>query len=281
MADSGVRAGGLGFATVGRIIIGIVDVARGRNGPHGVRRPRRKRRDPSASSGFHGKPGILSDMGADPDPIQPDPIRDETGFARLKTKGGLDVRIRSATPDDEDLLIEGFEQLSDESRYQRFFTPTPHLSPSTVDRLLDAGSGHVILVAFARSDRDRSWTPAGGIRAVWLKDKPGTAELAVTVIDAYQGRGLGTLLTAALATVVAEQGITTLSAEVLARNTPMLTVLRSFGAEMQSHPDDATVVTARLDTTAASARLPTREREDLLAAVTPGERDRATTIEPG
>lgn len=207
-------------------------------------------------------------MGADSDPIQPDPMRDDTGFARLKTTGGLEVLVRPATPDDEELLLEGFEQLSDESRYQRFFTPTPHLSPSAVDRLLDVGAGHVILVALTRADGDGGWKPAGGIRAVWLADEPGTAELAVTVIDAYQGRGLGTLLTAALASVVAEQGITTLSAEVLALNEPMLRILRSFGAEMGSHPDDATVITARLDTVAASARLPAAKRKELVVAMT-------------
>lgn len=222
------------------------------------------------------------------------------------------MRVRLATAGDRDLLREGFDRLSDQSRYQRFFTPTPHLSRSTVDSLLDVGADHVVLVAMARTDTDApggtgtdsgadnhagtntegdtqrendnrhgGWAPAGGVRAVWLDDEPGTAEMAITVIDAYQGRGLGTLLTAAVAAVAAERGITTLSAEVLAVNEPMRGVLRSFGAEMQSHPDDATVITARLDTAVASARLPTRERLDLLAAVARAEQDRTSTTEPG
>ncbi|MDH4279614.1 MAG: GNAT family N-acetyltransferase [Acidimicrobiia bacterium] len=208
------------------------------------------------------------------------PNHDESGFARLETADGLEVLVRLGTVDDEKLLVEGFEQLSDLSRYNRFFAATPHLSRSTVDHLLDVGADHVVLVALTRDDRGGSRFPAGGIRAVWLDDEPGTAELAVTVIDAYQGRGLGTLLTAALAAVVAEQGITTLSAEVLAVNEPMLGVLRSFGAVLQRHPDNANVITARLDTGVASARLPHQERTDLLTATTRAERTRSTATEP-
>lgn len=219
-----------------------------------------------------------------------DADHDEPRFARFETKDGLAVRIRAATPNDEDLLIAGFEQLSDESRYQRFFSPTPHLSASTVDRLLDAGAGHVILAAFVRDDGgdnnpdddgNEGWTPAGGIRAVWLTEEPGTAEMAVTVIDAYQGRGLGTLLTSVVAAVVAERGITTLSAEVLALNEPMLGVFRSYGAELQRHPNDATVIVARLDTAVAAARLPSRKRAELVAAVSPADRASLPGQQPG
>lgn len=206
-----------------------------------------------------------------------DPNGNESKFAELETGDGLEVLVRLGSADDGEILIEGFEQLSDQSRYQRFFTPTPHLSSSTVDQLLDVGADHVVLVAFVRDDRDGGLAPAGGIRAVWLDDEPGTAEMAVTVIDAFQGRGLGTLLTAAIAAVVAERGISMLSAEVLALNEPMLGVLRSFGAEMQRHPDDATVVTALLDTALAADRLPPGKRDDLLDAVALAERDRSTT----
>lgn len=212
----------------------------------------------------------------------PDPRHDNTRFAYLETTDGVEVRIRPATPDDEELLIDGFAQLSEESRYQRFFAPTPHLSPSTVDQLLDAGADHVILVAFAADGGDRGWTPAGGVRAVWLDDEPGLAELAVTVIDAFQGRGLGTLLTAAVAAVAADRGITTLSAEVLTVNEPMLGVLRSFDAELLRHRNDATVITARLDTADAAARLSERDRKVLLAAAaTHADPERATDTGPG
>ncbi len=190
----------------------------------------------------------------------------DSRFAVLQTSDGLEVRVRLGTSDDEGLLLDGFEQLSDQSRYQRFFTAMPELHPSTIDRLLDVGTDHVVLVALVRDDGGDGWIPAGGVRAIGLTDEPGTAELAITVIDAYQGRGLGTLLTAAVAAVASERGFSTLVAEVLATNEAMLGVLRSFDAELQRRADDGTVITGRLDTAVAATRLSDSQRHDLVAA---------------
>ncbi|MEX0657820.1 MAG: GNAT family N-acetyltransferase [Egibacteraceae bacterium] len=58
-----------------------------------------------------------------------------------------------------------------------------------------------------------------------LPDEPAVAEVAVTVADHYQGRGLGTLLLALVARSAIENGIATLRHYVLAENQSMLGVL--------------------------------------------------------
>ena len=55
------------------------------------------------------------------------------------------------------------------------------------------------------------------------------AEAAVTVVDAWQGRGLGTLLLELLATRAREEGVAHFSALVLATNTDMLELLERLG----------------------------------------------------
>ena len=69
----------------------------------------------------------------------------------------------------------------------------------------------------------------GVARFVRLDDRQ-AAELAVTVIDAYQGRGLGTLLLEAVAAEAVRHGITRFEGDVLIGNTAMRTLLRRAGA---------------------------------------------------
>jgi RimJ/RimL family protein N-acetyltransferase len=90
--------------------------------------------------------------------------------------------VRQATASDRAAIVELYEGLSPRSRYLRLFQATEHLTPPLRD-LLTRLDGAMVWLAF---DGDRC---VGEARLV-LADG-GCAELAVTIDDAYQGRGLG------------------------------------------------------------------------------------------
>lgn len=124
------------------------------------------------------------------------------------------VHIRPLRRDDGDLLDAVMAGMGTRSRYQRFHAPKPRLTPSDRAYLTSAdGRDHIALIALAPGG-----APLGVARAVRLKDDPGAAEMAVALVDARQGEGLGSDLTARIARLAAGAGIERLVARVLAQS---------------------------------------------------------------
>ena len=144
---------------------------------------------------------------------------------RLALRDGSAVVVRPIDAGDR-AAIEGiFERLSEQSRYQRFMTAIDELSPSQLEYLTDVDHhDHEALVAFDPDDG----SGVGVARFVRLEDGK-TAEAAVTVIDEWQGRGLGTALCNLLAERAREEGIERFNALLLASNDQMHDVLASLG----------------------------------------------------
>jgi hypothetical protein len=69
----------------------------------------------------------------------------------------------------------------------------------------------------------------GVARFVRLDDEPNVAEAAVTVLDAYQGKGLGTTLLRVLTEAARERGVDTFRAYVLGENRAVLKMLDALG----------------------------------------------------
>jgi GNAT superfamily N-acetyltransferase len=151
------------------------------------------------------------------------------------------VRLRLARHDDADALEVGFNHLSADSRYTRFFTAMPRLSGSVFERLIDL-DGHD-RVAIAAFDPDRSSEIGSadgygiGVGRFVRSERDDVAELAVAVIDEYQRRGIGRLLLLAVFVAAHVRGITCLQASVLGSNGPMLTLLERLGAVDHTEPD--------------------------------------------
>ena len=110
------------------------------------------------------------------------------------------VRIRELGPGDGDVVDVVFAGLSPRSRYLRFQGPVTELSAATRRSLtaLD-GRTHVALAAFAQG------RPIGIVRIIDLGD--GRGELAVEVVDRWQGCGVGTQLLQAARDRAAEHGL--------------------------------------------------------------------------
>lgn len=119
---------------------------------------------------------------------------------------GQEVLIRPLLYGDRFELAEGFAGLSPASRRHRFFNPPDELGPDDLDYLtnLDYRDHFACVAVF----EDRP-VPKGVGVARYLReaDDPTVAEVAVTVIDEYQRRGIGTLLTRSLGEVAAANGI--------------------------------------------------------------------------
>lgn len=133
-------------------------------------------------------------------------------------------------PEDREAIREGYEQLSEASRYHRFLAAVPHLTDQLLDHLVDEVDGidHVALVIFMLDD-DNNGIPAGIARCIRYPGRPEVADVAVTVADEWQGRGVATAL---LAELMRERprGVTRLETTVAADNEASLAMLRRLGA---------------------------------------------------
>jgi GNAT superfamily N-acetyltransferase len=155
------------------------------------------------------------------------------GAAVVELPDGGRVLLRPLTPDDGPALVRFHEHLSDQSRYRRFLSPHPHLTETEVRHLtvLD----HPARVAYAVES-------GGELVAVGRYEGAGDrAEVAFTVAEGHQGRGIGTILLAVLAECARSHGIRAFFAEVLCENTAMLHVFRDAGFDLHSEIDAGVV----------------------------------------
>jgi RimJ/RimL family protein N-acetyltransferase len=187
---------------------------------------------------------------------------------QITLRSGHRVLVRALRPDDAPGLAEAFEQLSETSRYRRFFTAKPRLSDRSLAFLTGVDHrDHEALVAVAPG----SGQLVGVTRFIRNPREPDRAEVAVTVIDSWQRRGLGTALLRELAQRAEQEGIRHFTADILAENQPMLTLARRLGHAETTR--DGSTVSARVDLTAATERKGAFSHDgyDLLAAAARGE----------
>ncbi|MEW2484706.1 GNAT family N-acetyltransferase [Streptomyces sp. NPDC048411] len=175
--------------------------------------------------------------------------------ADVVLRDGGTARIRPITTDDAERLVSFYEQVSDESKYYRFFAPYPRLSAKDVhrfthhdyvDRVGLAATVGGEFIATVRYDR----IDANGRPASVPADE---AEVAFLVQDAHQGRGVASALLEHIAAVARERGIRRFAAEVLPANTKMIKVFRDAGyTQQRSFEEGAVHLTLDLEPTAES-----------------------------
>ncbi len=180
----------------------------------------------------------------------------------MRLRDGSRVTVRPIDPEDAPALRAGFARLSPDSRYRRFLAVTARLSASQVRYLTDVDHhDHEALIALS-GDGDG----IGVARFVRSRDDPHAAELAVTVIDDWQGRGVGTALVVRLADRARAEGVTRFTAIMLATNREMLELLESLGPV---HVLERSVGTVEVELTLPRRGLGARLRE-LLRGVASG-----------
>lgn len=152
----------------------------------------------------------------------------------MRLRDGSQVHVRPIIPEDRARLADGFARLSPESRYRRFFTPMSQLSEGTLTYLTEVDHhDHEALVALSDDDR-----LVGVARYVRNAPEGRVAEAAITVIDDWQGRGLGRALLRRLATRARREGVTQFSALVKVENPTAVELLRGLGPSELSRRGD-------------------------------------------
>jgi RimJ/RimL family protein N-acetyltransferase len=143
----------------------------------------------------------------------------------LSLPSGARFTARPIRPADKAALTSFFEGLSDESRRRRFLGPKPRLTSRDLAFLTEVdGCRHVALVAVD----DHGAIVAVARYAPW-HDRPGHAELAVAVTDAWHGQGLGSALGEALLEHARRTRVVALTGSTLSENTPARALLRRLG----------------------------------------------------
>jgi GNAT superfamily N-acetyltransferase len=146
--------------------------------------------------------------------------------APVVLRDGSRIRVRPGRASDRDLLLRGFDRLSPESRYRRFLAATPELTDEMVRYLTQIDHhDHEAMAAFD----ERTGEGVGVARYVRRGDRPETAEVAVTVVDAWQRKGVATVLLEVLAGRARAEGITTFTAVLLSSNQEMIDLIDSLG----------------------------------------------------
>jgi RimJ/RimL family protein N-acetyltransferase len=152
----------------------------------------------------------------------------KNGF-QVRLRDGSAARIRPVRPEDKMRIQCGMKLLSPESRYLRFFNDAAELSPELLQYLTDVDQqNHVAWIAINPS---LPGEPGMGIaRFIRLPHEPDVAELALTVVDKFQGLGLGAALLNILLVRAEQLNIRTLRAVVLPDNYRVIRWMRRLGA---------------------------------------------------
>jgi protein lysine acetyltransferase len=157
----------------------------------------------------------------------------------FRIRDGTELMLRPILPGDSQRTVHGNVHFSSETLYRRFMTPRV---PSTA--LMDYLSQVDYVDHFV-------WVVIDGIDPIadarFVRDQHDTtlAEIAFTVADAYQGRGIGTFLIGALSVAARVDGVERFSGRIFSDNLPMRKIMDHFGASWQR--DDVGVVAAVID----------------------------------
>lgn len=158
----------------------------------------------------------------------------------IRARDGAELLLRPVLPGDSERTLHGHVQFSGETLYRRFMSPRVP-SPALMDYLAEVD--YVDHFVWVVTDPDGS--PVADARFVRDDDDQAVAEVAFTVADAYQYRGIGSLLIAALSVAARVDGVQRFSARVLSDNLPMRTIMDRYGASWKR--DDIGVVTTVID----------------------------------
>jgi len=155
-----------------------------------------------------------------------------------RLRDGRRVEIRALKPDDKADMLDAVSHIGAQSMRRRFFGAKRGFSEAEQAFYLNVDFvNHVALVAVIAEGKHP--TIVGGGRYVVVR--PGSAEVAFTVVDEYQGQGIGSALLRHLIVIARDAGLSELIAEVLAENAAMLKVFENSGLEVAARREAGAV----------------------------------------
>ncbi len=192
-------------------------------------------------------------------------------------RDGSTATVRTTRPDDREALSAFFGSLSDQSKIQRFFgrtVPSAKMIESFCDSSKPRASLTLIVTRLAE--------PPPRIIAAgsYIARDETTAEVSLTVDDAFQGKGIGTLLLERLALLAVANGFRQFWAVTMLENRPMLDVFRDSGFDCRTKTDrgyveiDLSVIPSE----ASVARAELRDRVSTTASLLPFFQPRSVAV---
>ena len=188
----------------------------------------------------------------------PLPLPEDRPRLEVTLDDGSAAELSPLLPEDRDLLAEGMSQLSPNARFTRFGQGRGDLTSKELDYLTQVDQRrHVAWGAIAGG-------AAAGVGR-YIVDHQGCAEMAVTVLDRFQRRGVGRALFQALVAVARADGIDKICFEALPENLAVQRIFRGVPLQLDS---DQGMVTGRV----AVADIPVSKREAEMVELLEGVR---------
>jgi GNAT superfamily N-acetyltransferase len=188
---------------------------------------------------------------------EPRGVELSTEIHTFRLAGGERVTVRAIRPQDAGRLQDYMRGLSDGSRRNRFLGAVNELPPALLDRLAHMrGPGELALIAFAGGGECNVIAEAIQVMA------PGSrrCEIALSVADAWQGRGLGMLMLGDMECRARSLGARHLIGDVLRTNAPMKGLARKAGFAVSGASREARLIGIVKDLAAPPIGLPRAEQ---------------------
>ena len=154
---------------------------------------------------------------------------------------GRDVTIRPLRPEDAALERAFVENLSPESRYNRFMYRMERLTPAMLARFTQIDYDREMALAVVLDEHGRETRLLAVARYVTNPDGD-SCEFALTVADDVQRQGIGRQLMQSLFEAARDRGLAVMEGDVLAANRRMLRLCEGLGFRLQRSRDDPEVV---------------------------------------
>jgi GNAT superfamily N-acetyltransferase len=161
----------------------------------------------------------------------------------VQLSDGQRILLRPVRPADKQMLLDGFEHLSPESRYARFMAPKSTLTERELRYLTEVDGIDHFAIGAIRKHLVSKPEGVGSARFVRLSDQPDTAEPAVTVLDDFHGKGLGAILLQRLIEAAWERDVRWFCTELLADNTASRRMIESLSPDVKfRHAGDGAII---------------------------------------
>jgi acetyl coenzyme A synthetase (ADP forming)-like protein len=147
-------------------------------------------------------------------------------------KDGSKIMLRPIRREDTDRWLAFVARLGPQTKYLRFHHVPKEMGIEDALRFCTVDYNDTFaLVAEALRQQRRDIVAIG---RYYRLPRRHSAEIAIVIEDAYQGRGIGTQLMEWLTNVARDNGITTFEGDVLSENAEMMTLLRDYGFHLTS-----------------------------------------------
>jgi RimJ/RimL family protein N-acetyltransferase len=180
---------------------------------------------------------ILEAVPSPPDRTNPASARSGRRHGRwppqwIELTDGTRVAMQLATPEDDEARRAFYDDLSNDSRYQRFLQPVPRVTDALF-RVIADPRHHAVIA------RDGEVVVADAVLVVDQRD-PSSAEIAYAVSDDVRRQGLGRAVVDRLLDIGATVGVCRVHAVMSGENRASAALMRSFGAKL--HFEDGLLV---------------------------------------